>query len=125
MIKITTQKAKELHLFISKMTGGDPGIRDEALLESALVAPFATFGGEELYPTTEQKAARLCHSLIANHAFVDGNKRIGMFALLIFLDVNGFKFNVTTSEVERLGLALAAGEMGYEELLDFIRVHRA
>ena len=121
MIRITIEKAKELHLFISEMTGGDPGLRDEALLESALFGPFATFGGEELYPTLEEKAARLCHSLISNHAFVDGNKRIGMFALLVFLEVNGSPLKITTKEVEQLGLALAAGEMKYDQLLDFIK----
>ncbi len=120
MIKISVEKAKELHLFISEMTGGDPGIRDEALLESALLAPFATFGGEELYPTLIEKACRLCHSLIANHAFVDGNKRIGMFAFLIFLEANGIQTTITTDEVEYLGLALASGEMKYEGLVEFL-----
>ena len=120
MIRITKEKAIELHNFICDMTGGDSGIREIGLLESALEAPFATFGGEDLYPTLEQKAARLCHSLISNHAFVDGNKRIGMFLLLIFLRVNGVSLDISTDDVARLGFALAAGEMSYDELVDYI-----
>ena len=123
MIKITTKKAIELHNFITEKTGGDNNIRELGLLESALSAPFATFGGEELYPSLEEKAARLCHSLITNHAFVDGNKRIAMFLMLVFLRVNGKPLKISTEEVERLGFALASGEMKYDPLLDFIKSH--
>ena len=123
MIKITTEKAIELHNFITEKTGGDSNIRELGLLESALSAPFATFGGEELYPTIEEKAARLCHSLITNHAFVDGNKRIGMFLMLVFLKVNGKPLKISTEEVARLGFAIASGEMKHATLLDFIKSH--
>lgn len=117
MIKITREKALELHAFMRERTGGADGLRSEELLASALEAPFATFAGKELYPTIEEKAARLCHSLISNHPFADGNKRIGMFLMLIFLKINGAYPKFSTKDIERLGLALAAGEIGYDELV--------
>ena len=120
MIKFSEEKVLLLHKLISEETGGDPNIRDIALLNSALESAFATFGGEDLYPTKQEKGARLGFSLIANHAFVDGNKRIGMFVLLTFLEVNGVKLRPTNAEVARVGLAVAAGEMKYEELLQWI-----
>ena len=120
MIKFSEEKVLLLHKLISEETGGDPNIRDIALLNSALESAFAPCGGEDLYPTKQEKGARLGFSLIANHAFVDGNKRIGMFVLLTFLEVNGVKLRPTNAEVARVGLAVAAGEMKYEELLQWI-----
>ena len=113
-----------LHRLITDETGGDPNVRDLDLLDSALEAAFATFGGEELYPTVEEKGARLGFSLIANHAFVDGNKRIGVFVMLTFLEVNGVRLRPTNEELARVGLAVAAGEMKYEELLSWIRENK-
>ena len=95
-----------------------------ALLDSALESAFLTFDGEELYPTKEEKAARLAFALIANHAFVDGNKRIGVLVLLTFLEVNGIRLNVDNDDVARMGLAVAAGTMKYGDLLTWIRAHR-
>ena len=109
-----------LHHLITKETGGDPNVRDIALLDSALESAFATFDGQELYPSKQEKGAKLGFSLIANHAFVDGNKRIGMFILLTFLEVNGIKIRPTNEEVARVGLSVAAGEMKYQDLLDWI-----
>ena len=85
MTALMKEKVIKLHKLLTDETGGDPGLRDEGLLESAIYAAFQSFGGKELYPSTEKKAARLCHSLIADHAFADGNKRIGMFVLLILV----------------------------------------
>ena len=110
-----------LHQLITAETGGDPNIRDVNLLESALESAFATFGGQELYPTKQEKGARLGYSLISNHAFVDGNKRLGMYVLLTFLEVNGIKIHPEVDDVARVGLAVAAGEMKYEDLLNWIR----
>ena len=122
MIKLTREKVIALHELMAKETGGDPSLRDIALLESALESAYATFDGVELYPSKQEKAARLGFSLISNHAFVDGNKRIGMFVLLIFLELNGAKISPTAAEVSRVGLAVAAGQMGYRELL--LWIHR-
>lgn len=120
MIKFSQEKVLLLHKLITEETGGDPNIRDSALLNSALESAFATFGGKELYPTKEEKGARLGYLLISNHAFVDGNKRIGMYVLLTFLETNGIKIRPTNEEVARVGLAVASGEMKYEELLNWI-----
>ena len=120
MIKLSEEKVLTLHKLITKETGGDPNIRDKGLLDSAITAAFATFDGNELYPTVEEKGAKIGYSLIANHAFVDGNKRIGIFVMLIFLEVNGVKIRPTNKEVVRVGLAVASGEMKYNELLYWI-----
>ena len=120
MIKFSEEKVLLLHKLITEETGGDPNLRDKALLESALESAFATFDGEELYPTKQEKAARLGFSLISNHAFVDGNKRIGMYVMMTFLEVNGIRIRPTVDDVARVGLAVAAGEMKYEELLAWI-----
>ena len=125
MIKFSKDKVKLLHQLISEETGGTIGVRDEGLLESALEGAFATFDGKDLYPTKEEKGARIGYTLISNHAFVDGNKRIGMYVMLTFLEVNGIRRDATNEEVAETGLAVAAGTMGYEELLYWVIEHRA
>ena len=124
MIKFSKEKVLLLHKLIAEETGGSIGVRDEALLESALEAAFAGFGDKEFYPTKEEKAARLGYSLVSNHAFVDGNKRIGMYVMITFLEVNGIHMDCTNEEVTEVGLALADGSVGYEELLKWVREHR-
>ena len=111
MIKFSREKVLLLHKLITEETGGDPNLRDIALLESALESAFQTFDGEELYPSKEEKGARLGYSLISNHAFVDGNKRIGMYIMLTFLEVNGIRIYPSVDEVIRVGLAVASGSM--------------
>ena len=120
MIKFSQEKVLLLHKLITEETGGDPNIRDFALLESALESAFQTFDGKELYPSKEEKGARLGYSLISNHAFVDGNKRIGMYVMMTFLEVNGIKICPTVDDVARVGLAVASGEMKYDDLLEWI-----
>ena len=120
MIKFSQEKVLLLHKLITEETGGDPNIRDLALLDSALESAFQPFDGQELYPTKEEKGARIGYALISNHAFVDGNKRIGMYVLLTFLEVNGIRIYPSEEEVVRVGLAVASGEMKYEELLEWI-----
>ena len=120
MIKFSQEKVLLLHKLITAETGGDPNVRDIALLNSALESVFQTFDGQELYPTKEEKGARIGYALISNHAFVDGNKRIGMYVLLTFLETNGIKIHPTVDDVARVGLAVAAGEMQYEDLLEWI-----
>ncbi|MBQ3007442.1 MAG: type II toxin-antitoxin system death-on-curing family toxin [Clostridia bacterium] len=120
MIKFSQEKVLLLHKLITEETGGDPNIRDFALLESALESAFQTFGGKELYPSKEEKGARLGYALISNHAFVDGNKRIGMYVTMTFLEVNGIKIDPTVDDVARVGLAVASGEMKYDDLLEWI-----
>ena len=124
MIKFSREKVLLLHKLIAEETGGGIGVRDEALLDSALETAFAGFGDKEFYPSKEEKAARLGYALISNHAFVDGNKRIGMYVMLTFLEVNGIYMSCTNDEVVEMGLGLADGSIGYDALLKWIREHR-
>ena len=121
MIRFSKEKVLLLHQLITEETGGDNGVRDFGLLDSALESVYQTFDGIELYPTKEEKGARLGYTLISNHAFVDGNKRIGMYVMLAFLQVNGIRIHPTNEEVARVGLAVAAGEMQYEDLLAWVK----
>ena len=123
MIRFSDDKVKLLYKLMMEETGGSSGIRDEALLDSALNGIFQTFDGKDLYPTKEEKGARLGFSLISNHAFVDGNKRMGVYIMLTFLEVNGIGIECTDAELVDLGLGVAAGRIGYEELLDWILEH--
>ena len=123
MRKFSKDKVLLLHKLIAEETGGSIGVRDEALLESALEGAFAGFGDREFYPTKEEKGARLGYTLISNHAFVDGNKRIGMYVMLTFLEVNGLHVDCTNEEVAEVGLAVAAGTMDYDALLEWVREH--
>ena len=124
MIKFSNEKVKLLHQLMAEATGGSVGVRDEGLLDSAIEGAFATFDGVELYQTKEEKAAHLGYSLISNHAFVDGNKRIGMYVMLTFLEVNGIPIDATNEEVAEAGLAVASGSMDYQDLLNWILDHR-
>ena len=124
MIRFSEEKVLLLHQLIIAETGGSPDLRDMALLDSALENIFQTFGGQELYPTKEEKGARLGFSLISNHAFVDGNKRIGMYVMLTFLEVNGIKMNCTNEDVIEAGLGVASGAMDYKQLLEWVLQHR-
>ena len=125
MIRFSKDKVLLLHKLLAEATGGRIGLRDEGLLESALDGIYATFGGKELYPTKEEKGARLGYTLISNHAFVDGNKRIGMYVMLTFLEVNGIRLNCSNEDVVEAGLGVAAGSMTYEQLLQWVLEHEA
>ena len=124
MIFFSVEKVKLLHQLMAQATGGSVGVRDEGLLDSASESAFATFGGEELYPSKEEKAAKICFSLVSNHAFVDGNKRIGVYVMLSFLELNGIRIEASDADVIRLGLSVADGSMKYEEILEWIKNHR-
>ena len=123
MIRFSVDKVKLLHQLMAEETGGSVGIRDEGLLDSAIESINQTFDGKELYPSKEEKGARLGYSLISNHSFLDGNKRIGMFVMLTFLEVNGIRLECTNEDVAEAGLAVAAGKMGYEDLLEWVKSH--
>ena len=124
MIKFSKEKVLLLHQLIAEETGGSVGVRDEGLLESALETAFSSFCGQEFYPTKEEKGARLGYNLISNHAFVDGNKRIGVYVMLTFLEVNGIRLDCTNEDVVKIGLGVADGSMDYEALLAWVRDHR-
>lgn len=124
MIKFSKEKVLLLHQLLAEATGGSVGVRDIGLLDSALENAFSGFGGQEFYPTKEEKGARLGFNLISNHAFVDGNKRIGVYVMLTFLEVNGIRMECTDDEIVNIGLSVADGSMGYEELLEWVKEHR-
>ena len=124
MIRFSKEKILLLHRIMAQATGGSIGVRDEGLLESALEAAFSGFGGVEFYPTKEEKGARLGYNLISNHAFVDGNKRIGMYVMLTFLEVNGIHMDCSNEDVIHAGLSVAEGNMDYDGLLAWVREHR-
>ena len=124
MIKFSKEKVLLLHQLIAQETGGSVGVRDEGLLESALETAFSGFGGQKFYPTKEEKGARLGYNLISNHAFVDGNKRIGVYVMLTFLEVNGIRLDCTNEDVVKIGLGVADCSMDYEDLLAWVREHR-
>ena len=124
MIKFSSEKVKLLHQLMAQATGGSVGVRDEGLLDSAIEGAFATFDGVELYPSKEEKAAKLGYSLISNHAFVDGNKRIGVYVLLSFLELNGIHIEAADEDVVSLGLGVADGSMEQKEILEWIHKHK-
>ena len=124
MIRLTGNQVRMLHRDLIVETGGTTGVRDEGLLDSALQLPFQTFDGQALYPSIQQKAARLCSSLVKNHPFIDGNKRIGVHAMLLFLTLNGVELSYTQEELILLGLSLAAGKQSCAGVLQWIMEHQ-
>lgn len=121
MIKFNIETVLLLQNLIIEFSGGTSGVRDLKLLDSAIQSAFQTFGGVELYPTLEEKGARLGFNLVSNHSFVDGNKRIGILIMLTFFMVNGINFNFIDDDIITMGLNLANGTMDYESLLEFIK----
>ena len=121
MIKLGKSDILDLYKLMANKTGGTVGIREESLLESALDAPFQTFAGFELYPTLIEKAARLGYGLVANHPFVDGNKRIGIFSMLVFLEVNDLIIEFSDEEIVSITLKVADGTYKYDDLLSILR----
>lgn len=118
---LTLAEVVELHRLVLRAAGGAPGVRSLAGLESALAQPKATFEGRDLYPTLIEKAAALGFSLIQNHAFVDGNKRVAHAAMETFLVLNGNEIVATTEDQERLILDLASGQVSRESLVAWLR----
>ena len=117
----TVQQVMHLHEKVARRSGGSAGVREIGLVESAIMRASASFGGVELYTTAEQKAAAICCGLIGNHGFIDGNKRIGIFVLLVFLEVNGLPVRCTNEDVIHAALSVAAGRMDYEGLLEWVK----
>ena len=124
MIVLTVDEIVLIHGKLLQATGGTPGLRDPGLLESAVLGINAGFGDSEQYPTVEKKAARLAFALVSNHAFVDGNKRVGMLAMLMLLGLNNVTLRYTQEELIQLGLDVASGRAKYENILDWILRHR-
>ncbi|HFU3943062.1 TPA: type II toxin-antitoxin system death-on-curing family toxin [Streptococcus suis] len=120
---LTVEQVIELHTRLIQATGVLDGVRDVGLIESSLSSAFSTYFGVEKYPSIEEEAARLCYLLVNNHAFLDGNKRIGVFVMIIFLELNDIVLNQTDEEVVKLGLGVASSELDYDAILEYIRNH--
>ena len=120
---LTKRQVLMLHASLIAESGGCDGIRDEGLLDSAINSPLQSFAGEDLYPTVLEKAARLGFGLIRNHPFIDGNKRIGTHAMLVFLAVNGISLSYEDDDLIRIILSVAAGELDYTGLLNWLQRH--
>lgn len=124
MKRLSKEQVVLLHSRLIQQTGGSDGVRDYALLESAIEAPFQSFDGNELYPTIQAKAARLGYGLIKNHCMVDGNKRIGTHVMLVFLTLNGIELSYTQKELYEIILQVASGKSEYGDLLNWILQHQ-
>ena len=123
MNKLTKEDILLLHSELIAEYGGSDGVRDEGLLDSAINAPFQTFDGDSLYPSLPLKAASLGFGLVKNHPFVDGNKRIGAHAMLVFLAINGIELEYTQQELIDIILAIASGNASLPELTEWILQH--
>ena len=124
MIILSNEQVLKLHTSLIKTTGGSDGIRDEGMLDVALNNPFQSFGGKELYPSIQAKAARLCFGLVRNHAMLDGNKRLGTHVMLVFLALNGYELSYSQKELSDVILELASGNIGEKEILQWIIEHQ-
>ena len=125
MIALSKQQIISMHQALIADTGGSDGLRDEALLESALAAIHQTYDSVELFPTAQQKAARLACGLVQNHPFIDGNKRIGAHAMLVFLALNGIFLSYAQDELSSVFIKIASNEFDYAELLRWTTIHEA
>ena len=123
MITLTKEQIIMLHEAIYERYGGSCGVLNEGMFDSALQAPFQTFGGEELFPDTKDKILRLAYGLIKNHSFRDGNKRIGALVLLVLLELNGWHVNATNEEFADIIMGIAASEKDDEDLKQWVESH--
>jgi death-on-curing protein len=128
MKRVTIEQVIEMHSALITETGGLDGVRDMNLLDGSVNAPYHTFGGQNLYPTFQAMAAHcglksVAFSLVKNHPFLDGNKRIGVLAMLVFLEINGLPVTTTDEELISLGLGLAENIIDESALIEWISAH--
>jgi death on curing protein len=122
--KLDTAQVLYLHGLMCSATGGASGVRDIAALESAIYHAFASFEGRDFYQTIEEKAARQAFGMIRNHPFVDGNKRIGLFVMLVFLELNHIKLSFPQNELVKLGTGVADGSVGPAQITEWIKRYK-
>ena len=120
---LTLGEVLALHRQVIEASGGISGLRDLGGLESAVIQPRMSFGEEDLYPALEEKAAALCFSLIQNHPFADGNKRVGHASMEVFLQLNGYEIQASVDEQEAFILGIASGDVGREDLVLWLKDH--
>ncbi len=123
MIWLSKEQILYLHSELIKVTGGLDGLRDDNLLQSALLSPMQSYDSVELFPTLIDKAVRLACGLTQNHPFIDGNKRIGAHAMLVILKLNGVELLYAQNELSAIFLQLASGEIAFDELKIWVQSH--
>ena len=123
MIWVTADDVILIHSRVISVTGGIDGLRDRPGLEAAIAAPLQTFGGQELFPSDVEKIARLGFGLASNHAFIDGNKRIGAMMTQLLLKWNGYRLILAQGELADMFIAIADGQKTEQELLTWIQNH--
>jgi len=124
MKKLDTTQVLYLHNLMHSVTGGSSGIRDLAALESAIYHAYASFEGRDLYETIEEKAARQAYGIIRNHPFIDGNKRTGLFVMLVFLELNRIALDFKQAELVYLGIGIANGLISPEQITEWVLKHK-
>ena len=122
---LTLEQVMKLHQVLIETSGGSLGIRDEGMLDSALKTPLQTFDKRELFPTILDKATRLAFGLIKNHPFIDGNKRIGTHAMLIFLALNNIMLSYKDEELIDIIFKVASDRADENDLYNWIENHQA
>lgn len=125
MIVLSKAQILSLHKELIERSGGTKGILNENLLDSALSSPFQTFENMDLYPTIIHKAARLSFGLVSNHAFIDGNKRIAVHAMLVFLELNNIVLIYSQEDLSSFFIDVASGNKGYDDIVDWIIAHQS
>ena len=120
---LTPEQVLFIHARLIAETGGEHGVRDLGLLQSAVSRPQAIFDGNELYPDTYHKAAALLESLVNNHPFVDGNKRTGITSAVMFLQGNNYSLTASNQELETFVLSIASGEHTVDSIVEWLRLH--
>lgn len=123
MIWVTADDVIALHAHVIEKSGGLDGLRDRNILESAVSAPLQSFGGKELFPTDLEKIARIGFGLATNHAFLDGNKRIGAMVVQLLLKWNGYVLQLRQGELADMFIAIADGSAQEQDLLHWIKLH--
>jgi death on curing protein len=118
---LSFEQVDALHDLQIELFGGATGLRDRGSLEAAVARPAMTFGGEDLYPDAAAKAAALMHSVVMNHPYVDGNKRVGAHAAILFLGLNGYRTDLSAKDIEEITFAVARGEIDAESLAIWFR----
>ena len=118
---ITIKIILRLHDLSIITYGGSQGIRDQGLMESAIARPYQTFSGEDLYPTVFEKAAAITESIIINHPFIDGNKRTGLLAMLVILELGSLKITASNDATYNFTIQISTGEMKFEEIVFWLK----
>ena len=125
MKSINLEQVIKFHQKLINATGGSYGIRNKDLIDSAIHRGLSTFEGEDLYKTDIEKIAAITHSLVRNHGFVDGNKRIGIAAMLLLLKINNIPIVYSQRELIALGLGIADSRVEFENIVDWINQHKS